>query len=268
MFAPRLVAGRNLMPGDERAVLVNNRLSVDEGIQVGDEITLKIGEEEAVWTVVGLSLNINSGSDDFFVPFDALAQVEGSVGRGTYVKIVCGSEDPVVQKDLVKALKDAYKAQRVGVTGHWSTSEGREQNRATFGIMMSLLLSMAALAAIVGSIGLASTMSINVVERGREIGVMRATGATSLVIAGIVVGEGVLVGALSWLLAVPISYPGALLLSNTLGDTLITIPLEFSYSIDGVGFWLLVVLLLSALASLWPALRATRVSVRESLAYE
>ena len=77
-----------------------------------------------------------------------------------------------------------------------------------------------------------------------------------------------LVGVLSWLLAVPISYPGALLLSNTLGDTLITIPLEFNYSIDGVGFWLLVVLLLSVLASLWPALRATRVSVREALAYE
>jgi putative ABC transport system permease protein len=48
MFRPRLVAGRNLVPGDDRAVLVNSRLAVDEGIQVGDEITLKIGEEEAV----------------------------------------------------------------------------------------------------------------------------------------------------------------------------------------------------------------------------
>jgi putative ABC transport system permease protein len=124
------------------------------------------------------------------------------------------------------------------------------------------------MAAVVGSLGLASTMSINVVERGREIGVMRATGATSLAIAGIIVGEGVLIGALSWLLAVPISYPGARFLSDAMGDSLIRIPLEFNYSIDGVGFWLLVVLLLSALASLWPALRATKVSVREALAYE
>jgi ABC-type lipoprotein release transport system permease subunit len=53
-----------------------------------------------------------------------------------------------------------------------------------------------------------------------------------------------------------------------MGDSLIRIPLEFTYSVEGVGFWLLVVVGLSALASLWPAFRATRVSVRESLAYE
>jgi putative ABC transport system permease protein len=213
-------------------------------------------------------LNINSGSDDFFVPFDALAQIEGSVGRGTYVKIVCGSEDPVVQGNLVKALKDAYKEQRVGVTGHWSTSEGREQNRATFGIMMSLLLSMAALAAIVGSIGLASTMSINVVERAREIGVMRSVGATSVAIASIFVVEGVILGLLSWLFAIPISVPGSRLFSDVLGSAVMNFPLEFAYSVNGMMMWFTIVVVLSALASLWPALCATRVSVREALAYE
>jgi putative ABC transport system permease protein len=111
-------------------------------------------------------------------------------------------------------------------------------------------------------------MSINVVERGREIGVMRATGATSPAVAGIFIAEGVLVGVLSWLLAVPISYPGARLFSDAVGDSLIRIPLEFTYSMAGVSFWLLIVVVLSALASLWPALRATRVSVQEALVYE
>jgi putative ABC transport system permease protein len=268
MFEPRIIDGRSLLPGDDRAVLVNHRLAADEGIQVGDKITLKIAEEEAVWTVVGLSLNINSGSDDFFVPFDTLAQMEGLVGRGTYVKIVCGSQDLAVQKNLIKALKDAYKAQRIEVTGHWCTSEGREQNRATFGIMMSLLLSMAALAAAVGSIGLASTMSINVVERAREIGVMRAVGASSVAVASVFVAEGVFLGLLSWLFAVPISLPGSRVFSDVLGSAVINFPLEFVYSMNGMILWFVIVVALSALASLWPALRATKVSVREALAYE
>jgi len=268
LFHPRILDGRGLLPGDDRAVMVNNRLAVEEGIRVGDEITLKIGESEAMWTVVGMALDINSGSNDFFVPFDALAQAKGTVGRGTYVKVLCGSDDAGVQQALVKSLRDAYAAQRIEVTSQWTTSEGRAQNRAIFGVMMALLLSMAGLAAVVGSIGLASTMSINVVERAREIGVMRAVGASSSSVAGIFVAEGVFLGLLSWLIAVPISLPGSRMFSDVLGNAVINFPLEFMYSVQGVLLWLAIVAVLSALASLWPALRATRVSVRESLAYE
>jgi putative ABC transport system permease protein len=149
-----------------------------------------------------------------------------------------------------------------------SASEVREQNLSTFDVITKLMLAMAVLAAVVGSAGLMSTMSINVVERAREIGMMRAIGATSLAIVAIFVVEGVLIGALSWLLAVPLSYPGARLFSDMVGATLMELPLDFSYSTAGLAIWLVIVVVLSALASLWPALRATRVSVQESLAYE
>ena len=144
----------------------------------------------------------------------------------------------------------------------------RQQNRAVFNAITYLMLAMAVLAAIVGSVGLMSTMSINVVERGREIGVMRAVGARSSAILGVFVVEGVMVGVLSWLLAVPLSYPGALLFNNLVSSTLFQMPLDFDYSAGGMVGWLAIVIVLSALASLWPALRATQVSVREALAYE
>jgi len=149
-----------------------------------------------------------------------------------------------------------------------SAGEVREQNRTQFDILIYLMLAMTALAAIVGSIGLMGTMSINVVERSREIGVMRAIGAASPTIVGVFVGEGMLLWLLSWLFAAPLSYPGALAFSNAIGDKLLNIPFDFSYSMVGVVLWLVIVLVLSALASLWPALRATQVSVREALAYE
>jgi ABC-type lipoprotein release transport system permease subunit len=75
-------------------------------------------------------------------------------------------------------------------------------------------------------------------------------------------------GALSWLFAVPLSYPGARLLSDVVGNELLNLPLEFSYSIEGMVLWLVIALIISAVASLWPALSAARVSVREALAYE
>ncbi len=97
---------------------------------------------------------------------------------------------------------------------------------------------------------------------------MRAIGASSPTIVGLFITEGVLVGALSWLLAVPLSYPGARLFSDLIGEIVLNMPLDFVYSAGGMALWLMIVLVLSALASLWPALEATKVTVREALAYE
>ncbi|MFL7794953.1 MAG: ABC transporter permease, partial [Anaerolineae bacterium] len=160
-----------------------------------------------------------------------------------------------------------YAANHLEATYFWSAEEERASVREQFTPILYLLLVMALLAATVGSIGLMGTMSINVVERTREIGVMRANGATSAAIAGIFVVEGVILGVLSWLLALPFSYPGGQLFSDLVGQTM-NLPFDYSYSLGGMVVWLAIVVALSALASLWPALRATRVSVRQALAYE
>jgi len=266
LFHPRIVSGRGLLPDDSRAILLNNKIASDEGIQVGDEIELTIGGRESAWTVVGLVLNLNNNQRDSFVSFNALAREVGSFNRGMAVVVQAERHDAQSQQALVRDLRAAYAARNIEINFLESANETRARNRMVFNIIIYLLLAMAILAAVVGSIGLMGTMSINVVERGREIGVMRAIGATSPAIVGIFVSEGMLLGVLSWLLAVPLSYPGARLFSNLVSNTLI--PLDFRYSMDGMVLWLAIVVVLSALASLWPALRATRVSVREALAYE
>ena len=89
-----------------------------------------------------------------------------------------------------------------------------------------------------------------------------------LVIFGIFIGEGIFLGVLSWVLAVPLSYPGARVLSDALGMVIANSALEFEYSFSSVDIWLVIVAVLSALASVGPTWQATRVSVREALAYE
>jgi len=168
----------------------------------------------------------------------------------------------------VFALGFIYGAHDMKVSYSQTGHDVQEQSRSVFEIIAILLLAMAVLAAVVGGIGLMGTMSINVLERRREIGMMRATGATSPVVAGIFVFEGVLIGLLSWVLAAPLSYPAARLFGRVVGDTLLSADLYFRYSVTGTLAWLVIVVLVAVLASLWPALQATRVSVREALAYE
>jgi putative ABC transport system permease protein len=268
MFSPRIIKGRGLLPGDQHAILLNSKIADEEKIQVGDQVELTISGRDSVWTVVGVVLSINNGQRENFVPFDALAREVGAVGRSNVVIVTTEEHDFESQQRVGNDLNDAYTANRIQDVRVEGAEEEIDMNLSQFQPAIYLMLAMAGLAAVVGSIGLASTMSINVIERAREIGVMRATGATSPTVAGIFVGEGVFVGLLSWLFAVPLSYPSAVAFSNAVGDTLLLVPLEFSYSTNGVFWWLGIVAVLSTLASLWPALRATRVSVREALAYE
>jgi putative ABC transport system permease protein len=266
LFVPRVVSGRILLPNDGHAILLNNEIAADEGFRVGDQVRLDIAGRESSWSVVGLDAALGFG--DSFVPFNILARETGNANRGSMVMVMSDDHDAEAQARLVDVLGDVYVARHIEAKSFMSADEFRERSQELFGILSSLLLAMAFLAAVVGGIGLTGTLSINVVERRREIGVMRAIGASSAAIAGVFVGEGLFLGLLSWLLAVPLSYPGARLFSQAVGWIFFDLALDFSYSVAAALLWLVLVLLLSALASLGPALRATRVSVREALAYE
>jgi putative ABC transport system permease protein len=112
------------------------------------------------------------------------------------------------------------------------------------------------------------TMSINVLERTREIGVMRAIGASNGAVRQVFIVEGVIIGLLSWLVGAILAYPISKLLSDTVGRQFLSTPLDYTFSIPGMLLWLGVVLLLSALTSFLPAWNASRLTVREVLAYE
>lgn len=267
MFQPRIIDGRGLRAGDGRALLVNNRLVAEEGVEVGDILALEIAGEPSDWTVVGSYLSLNVLQDVCFVPREALGQETRTRGDGTMVKVASEGDDLASQRAVIEDLTEAFEAHNIEVSGSYSAIQQWQESQSAFGVLIYLLLAMAVLVALVGSIGLMSTMSVNVVERTREIGVMRAIGATTGTIVGIFTMEGVLVGMLSWLLALPLSAPAAYALGAVVGEAIVQIPLDFAYSINGALIWLLIVVLLSALASLGPALRASRLSVRESLAY-
>ena len=122
--------------------------------------------------------------------------------------------------------------------------------------------------AIVGGLGLMGTMSINVLERTREIGVLRAIGAPTRGVAWVFIREGIAIGVLSWLLSAVLALPLGKLLASAVGAQVLGIPFSFTYSLPGVWLWLAMVVILSGLASFIPARNAARLTVREVLAYE
>jgi putative ABC transport system permease protein len=136
-----------------------------------------------------------------------------------------------------------------------------------FGFIIVLLMVMAVVIGMVGSIALSGVLSLNVLERRREIGVMRAIGAASGSISGLFIGEGLILGWPSWLIAVPLSLPASQLMLNGLSEAL-KLGLVYHYTPRGALYWPAIITALSVVASYFPARGATRISVRESLAYQ
>jgi putative ABC transport system permease protein len=138
----------------------------------------------------------------------------------------------------------------------------------TFSAVIVLALVMAGLLALVGGLGLMGTLSINVLERTREIGVMRAIGASDRSVARIFIVEGVIIGVISWVLGSVLALPLGQTLSVGIGMAFLQAPLRYAFAWSGVAIWLVAVLVLSAVASFLPARNASRLTVRDVLAYE
>jgi putative ABC transport system permease protein len=264
-----LTAGRLLRPDDGHALLLNQKLARKMGLDVGDQIVIDLGDtRETEWTVVGLIFDLGGRDQNTaYLHRDTLSADLNQVGRASVAEITVAGSTLAAQETVERDLRKYFESRNIGVGWTDTFIKDKENANAQFSVLTTILMIMTFLIAIVGSIGLSGTLSINVIERGREIGVMRAVGASSMDIAMIFMGEGLLLGVLSWVQAVPISLLASKYFVLALGEV-IDFPAVYHFSMTGVWIWLVIVVVLSLMASWLPARRATQISVRESLAYE
>lgn len=264
---PVMVQGRWLAPDDENGVVVNAyMLKKEADVKLGDEIMLNIEGRERSWRVVGVSLG--GAPSTVYANYAPIARITGNVGMASTVVVTTHGRDESSAVQVAEALESHFKDAGLRTTSAETTAEERAQEQASYGILIVGLLVMAVLFAVVGGLGLMGTMSINVIERTREIGVMRAIGAPTRSVAQVFIVESVAVGVISWLFATLLALPLSKVMSDAVGIPLMGTPITFNFSAAGVGLWLVVVVLLSVLASFIPAQNASRLTVREVLAYE
>ncbi|MBI5230843.1 MAG: ABC transporter permease [Coriobacteriales bacterium] len=266
-ITPSVVAGRWLREGEADAVVVNTDITKEEKwIEPGDTIRLDIRGTEKEWKVVGIVTGQLMGPVAY-MPSEALDSAmaaEGAVGR---VLVQTSEHTAEAQRRAADQLDRKLDGAGVVVADTLTQTKQAEDIAGQFGILVVFLVIMASLLALVGVIGLIGTMSINVLESVREIGVMRATGAGHAAIFSIFITEGVVVALMAWAIGAVVSWPLSVFLVNALGVAM-SLPLSYAFSYVGVLAWLAGVVLIAVLASIVPAWNASRVSVRDAIAYE
>jgi len=269
LVSPVLLQGRWLLPDDAKAITVNDAFWGDyPDLGVGDTLRLKIAGDEDDWTIVGIFQY--TGMDDLFAyaNYNQVAQLLGASRHASMYRVVTTDHSLAFQQRVSEQLDSHFRTLGYRVSKVEAGNSFAASVTGILGILTAVLVIMALLTALVGSIGLAGTMSMNVLERTREIGVLRAIGAHNGIVFKLVLSEGVLIGLISYVLGAALSFPITNLLSNVISESIFNSPADPAFTVQGFVSWLAVVLVLSVLASIIPARNATRLTIREVLAYE
>ncbi|MEM7131081.1 MAG: ABC transporter permease [Chloroflexota bacterium] len=265
---PTIVEGRWLLEDDANAIVVNTDfIGAEEDVELYDTVTLNVENKDRDFIIVGISRGALTGAN-VFMNRDYYAQITNDVGRAQISLVQLTDRSADNQAKLGQIIEERYRNSGFRVQQMQTIAQARTIISTIFDVIVIFLLAMAVLLGIVGGLGLMGTMSINVIERTREIGVMRAIGASNRSVLRIVLVEGILIGLISWFIGSALALPASRVLTNTVGTTLLQAAPSYIFSTNGAILWLFIVLLLALMASWLPARGASRLTVREVLSYE
>jgi putative ABC transport system permease protein len=271
LLRPEFTAGRWLQPGEKDAMVVSDTIyEFYPALKPGDQLLVRIpGRQNEQWTVVGIFRFENTlGNPVAYANFDFVAAEIHMPNQAASYRVISGAHDLASQIALTGRIDDFLTGRKFAVQRVQSGAALRGTITQATNVLVIFLLIMAGLTALVGSIGLMGMMGINVLERTREIGVMRTIGAVDRVIMQSVIIEGLVVGLITWALAIGVSFPISGVLLNIIGQAILGSPMNLSFTPQGILIWLGVVIVLSVVASILPARNAARLTINEVLAYE
>jgi len=258
--------GRWLRADDTDAVVLNHLVPalVAPGIGVGDPITLTVGGRVHTWHVVGIASDFGTQGAAYLTDQE-FAAATASPGRCRLLRIVTTTHDEAAREQTLARVDDALTGAGVGIAQGYAVSTLRTALDQHVLVLADALIALAAVVGFVALLGLASTLTTNVLERTREFAVLATLGATPAAVRTIVVTEGLVTSVLSVVPAALVALP----LTRVLGDFICTqafrTALPFRFSVPALVVWTVLVLLGAAGAGLAAAARASRLTVREAL---
>jgi putative ABC transport system permease protein len=263
MLDLEILDGRWLQPGDSHGVVLNQSASTRLGNPaIGAPVGIAVDGQVSRWRVIGVVAEVGGPAIAYTTP-EALTAITGP-DRLSTIRIRTGGD----QQAVIDRAETAIAAAGATVASTMPTAELRNAVNGHVVIFVYVLVVLAALMATVGLLGLASAMSITVIERTREYGIMQTIGATPRVIRRLVLTEGAITGAIGCLVAIALGIPLSTLIGDLLGRLSFGLPLPLQISTGGLAAWLVLVTVGAIGATLTAAQRAAGLTIRETLTYQ
>ena len=284
LYIPQLISGRWLSPSDTNAALINEEAATATGLHVGDTLTLSSVQyfngqptpgHQVTWTIIGV----------IHQPMDGLGQIGTMITSVESVNQFFGDPADLTPELLIQARDhaqgsvDTLTRQIDHLVSEGNANGGQvsggpvatrqqevQYRQQSWLIFYALLYSVALIVGAVGVLGLANALAASVLERRREIGLLRAMGASSWRVARVFWVEGMALGGIAWLLGALLGLPLAYGFIQVMSKLVFRV--DFILAPSALVVMLAAVLIIATLASVIPALQASRVRIADMLRYE
>ena len=268
LYHYRLLAGRWFRGNEPGVLLISDTAAAKLHVKVGDKLTFSNATDSATWTIIGEVFDHNnslSGGtavttiDNLY----AFAKLPTNLAAGFMIQ--ARDSSPQAVERMANAL-DATLTHSGARPNIQTVQQIMASNQDQFQIVTAILYAVSVIIGLVGLLGLFNTLTISVLERRREIGILRSMGASGWRVARVFWTEGISLAVVAWIAALIAGIPAAYAFVNFIGSVLL--PLPFTFAPITLAIMLAFILLIATLASFAPALSAARVRVSDILRYD
>ena len=274
MYQPFIESGRWFTEADalRRVIVLSADTAELNGIKAGDSVTIRIGPDRRDWQVIGLYRWLAGNNfvvEPVYAPLEKVRELTGRNEDASFALIEADIKTLAEETGYSRQLKQVFEDQGIRLDAYTTQAKLELRNfaRNQLDPVIGTLSGLAAMIATVGGLGLSGTLAIGVLQRSREIGVLRAIGAPSKTIFRLFMLEGLFHGFFAWLLCIPLAYYLAEPVSIELGKHLFGIQLDYVFDISATGYWLAITLCLAFFASFSPAFGASKKPVHNLLSH-
>jgi putative ABC transport system permease protein len=266
LFVPEIMSGKWLSGNANEVVANHVFMSKYPDATMGSQLLLKVNGTTQTFKVVGCIRELFSGAT-VYVSKSVLAQWPQMQGK-TNSALISFEGNPTDISAYSDQLEQWIKAKNYPVSLVFRKDQYKERVVDHLVVITTMLIMVTFLLIVVGGLGLITTMGINIVERLRELSILRAIGVTNRKLYQLTLTEGFLIGLMSWAIAVVVSLPVSYYLGNKFFEIFFETTLNFDVSVVGILVWLAIIVVFSTVAVMVPGRNANKQSVAEGLSYE
>ncbi|MEM0231211.1 MAG: ABC transporter permease [Candidatus Woesearchaeota archaeon] len=264
--------GRDFKPGDKYKIIIGSGIAekaFSKKVRVGDIVTI----DNIPFEVIGIQKTAGSGIFDYVLrmPLDVARALDNKEDELSSISVIVKSNSDI--NSVEERLKDTLRRERNEKKGEESFSVQSTRNIINsfldiLKIVQALLVGIAAISLLVGAVGITNTMYTSVLERTRDIGVMKAIGAKESEIMAIFILEAGLLGLVGGIIGVVLGTAASYTIGFVATDIFKVSILKISINPPLLVMLLIFSFAIGAFAGFLPARQAAKLQPAEALRYE
>jgi putative ABC transport system permease protein len=251
---------------NDTVVVITKSFSEFEGLKVGDVVDIEMATGTYQFEVVGIISSLMNNGMACFMPISTVQDklMMGDVVTGFSIVTESGTHDLI---DRVATDIEDTMLQKGFVVNNVILYVVEEQNHQANQQVMNLMMAVGGIIVLITMIGLMSMLTMNVIERTKEIGMLRCIGSSSRSIRSVFGVEGMVIALFGWTAGIPMGYFVGSFLNMMIYD-LLHLEMAFIFPTEYIVISLVLTLAMTMVViqpSLW---RATHLKPGDALRYE